>query len=1157
VVPGIANDYTMDNADLHEQARLDALKSYGLLDTPPEGEFDRLTLLASRLCGTPIATVTLVDGTRQWFKSVRGLPLRETARASSFCARAVEGRRIVVVEDATKDPGFARNPLVTGDPGLRFYAGVPLINHEGYAIGTLSVMDIVPRSLEPDCKESLELLAGQAMQLIENRRETRRLVATLESITDAVYMLDHDWRFTYLNFEAERLLLRSRADLLGKTVWNEMPGTAENIFRREYERAVRENCAVAFEEFYPPLDLWLEVRAYPSAEGLAVYFRDVSERRATLEALRESEERFRYVARASTDAVWDWDFKTNAIWWGDGIQTLFGYSPQEIEPGSESWTNRIHPDDLEPVLRGIHAVIDGDGTTIWADEYRFRRKDGTYATVLDRGFVIRDAQQKAMRMVGGMSDLSAAKAAEEEARRSAAVQAGVARAQQELVSSNLDLEAALELVASRARELTGARAAVIELIENGQTVQYALAADDADVVMLGMSIRNGLTGAGSRGGALLHCDDAEFDDRVDQANCRSIGARSVVVCPLMAGDSVIGVVTVLADSPRAFQRRDANNLQILVGSLGTVIQRHRATEQLRKSEAQYRLLFDNNPHPMWVYDKQSLRLLAVNRSAIDHYGYSEREFLSMTLRDLRPPEDVEALVREVNSIGADAKRFGIWRHVRKDGSIIDVEISSDSIDFNGRAARLVLSNDITARKASEQEIKRLAFYDTLTQLPNRLLLVDRLQLALAASMRSGTAGALLFIDLDNFKILNDTLGHDKGDQLLQQVALRLGTCVRATDTVARLGGDEFVIMIEDLGESPAEAAAQARAIAEKVLAAFTLPYQLDLYEHFTSPSIGVALFSGTASSVDELLKRADLAMYQAKSSGRNTIRFFDPEMQRLVNTRVQLESDLRHGLQREEFVLHYQPQIGERGRVVGAEALVRWRHPVKALVSPIEFIPLAEDTGLILPLGHWVLETACRQLARWSGDPATAGLTIAVNVSSRQFRHPDFVGQVLQSIRQTGADPHRLKLELTESLLVEDMDATIEKMGQLKARGVGFSLDDFGTGYSSLAYLKRLPLDQLKIDQSFVRDVLTDPNGAAIARTIVALAQSLGLSVIAEGVETEAQRALLEQHGCLSYQGYLFSPPVPIEQFTSYLQATLGGGEHGRNGQALTADKPQ
>ena len=470
--------------------------------------------------------------------------------------------------------------------------------------------------------------------------------------------------------------------------------------------------------------------------------------------------------------------------------------------------------------------------------------------------------------------------------------------------------------------------------------------------------------------------------------------------------------------------------------------------------------------------------------------------------------------------------------LERQGSIFNLLVSvGPLVDLQGESLGCVVTlTDITQRKANEQQIEQLAFYDPLTRLPNRRLLLDRLHQVLVSSARSGRLGALLFIDLDNFKVLNDTLGHDIGDLLLEQVAQRLIGCVRAVDTVARLGGDEFVVMLEDLSDQAEDAAAQAQIVGAKILAALGQPYHLAGHHyHRSTPSLGATLISDHETTVDDLLKRADLAMYQAKAAGRNTLRFFDPAMQAMLETRTALETDLREGLQEGQFLLYYQPQVNGDTGLIGAEALVRWRHPRRGMVSPAEFIPLAEETGLILPLGQWVLETACAQLAAWAAQPQTAHLALAVNVSARQFHHPDFVRQVQEALNQHGADPHRLKLELTESLLLDNVEDTIAKMTMLKAQGVGFSLDDFGTGYSSLSYLKRLPLDQLKIDQSFIRDILIDPNDAVIARTIVALAQSLGLAVIAEGVETAAQRDFLIAHGCRAFQGYFYGRPGPVE----------------------------
>ncbi len=483
----------------------------------------------------------------------------------------------------------------------------------------------------------------------------------------------------------------------------------------------------------------------------------------------------------------------------------------------------------------------------------------------------------------------------------------------------------------------------------------------------------------------------------------------------------------------------------------------------------------------------------------------------------------------------------IWNR-RKDGSIFP-EWLRIAVVRNAAGAienYIATFSDISERKHAEEQIRHLAFYDPLTGLPNRRLLLDRLHQALLNSERHGRHAAVLFIDLDNFKSLNDTQGHDVGDLLLVEVAARLKQCVRETDTVARLGGDEFVVMLENLSVEFAQAVGEAERVATPIIQAMQAPFELAGYRHHSSCSIGVSVFFGCRESVEELLKHADTAMYQAKAAGRGVARFFVPAMQEALEARLLWESELRRGIAEGQLRLFYQVQIGPGQRVRGVEALVRWQHPERGLVPPGEFIALAEDTGLILPLGAWVLEEACRQLAVWAQSPATAHLHIAVNVSARQFHQPGFAESVHGLIQRHGIHPSRLKLELTESLLLDNVNESIATMQALRTLGIAFSMDDFGTGYSSLTYVKRLPIDQLKIDQSFVRDLTTDRDDEAIVRAIIAMAHSLKLEVIAEGVETEAQRSFLEHNGCHAFQGYLFGRPMPIEQLDSWLASTQG-----------------
>ncbi|MCQ8105711.1 EAL domain-containing protein [Methylomonas sp. SURF-2] len=436
-----------------------------------------------------------------------------------------------------------------------------------------------------------------------------------------------------------------------------------------------------------------------------------------------------------------------------------------------------------------------------------------------------------------------------------------------------------------------------------------------------------------------------------------------------------------------------------------------------------------------------------------------------------------------------------------------------------------------AQKRAEQEIERLAFYDPLTNLPNRRLLYDRLQQAIVANARHAHHGAALFIDLDNFKALNDTRGHNAGDLLLIEVARRLQACVREGDTVARLGGDEFVVILNGLSDDAEQASADTEKIGRKMLLAIGQPYVLEGFEHHCSASMGIGLFHNQEKTAEELLRYTDTALYQAKKGGRNTLLFYDPAMQAALEQRAALENDLRRALLEDQFVLYYQMQINRDGRIIGAEVLMRWQHPLRGLVSPLDFIPLAEETGLILPIGNWVIETACAQLKQWEADADKSVLQLAVNVSARQFHQADFVQQVDQAICRHRIAPNRLKLELTESLVLDDIEDTIVKMHRLKEIGISFSLDDFGTGYSSLYYLTKLPIDQLKIDQSFVRNIGLTQSDAVIVQTIIGMAINLNIESIAEGVETEAQQAFLETHGCHVYQGFLYSRPIPRTEF--------------------------
>jgi diguanylate cyclase (GGDEF)-like protein/PAS domain S-box-containing protein len=540
---------------------------------------------------------------------------------------------------------------------------------------------------------------------------------------------------------------------------------------------------------------------------------------------------------------------------------------------------------------------------------------------------------------------------------------------------------------------------------------------------------------------------------------------------------------------------------------------------------------------MLVLDSEGI-VLRVNTAFTHLSGFESHEVVGKAAASLYSGAEQEgALLRMRSSVRLQNYWQGEIENQHKSGREVLQWVTVTAVHrADGLVGNYVVTvTDITERRSAEEEIKQLAFYDPLTRLPNRTHFVDRLRQAISAATRLGRVGGILFIDLDNFKSLNDAHGHDLGDQLLKLVAERLNQAVRQHDVVARFGGDEFVVLLPDLSLDSVTAAAMVEQVGQKVLEIIGKPYELGNHNHHYTASIGAALYDGNTFQVEELLKRADMAMYEAKSVGRNQLRFFDPEMQAQVNARVAMEADMRKALAQGEFVLHYQPQMDQLGSIVGTEALVRWQHPEKGMIPPGNFISFAESSGLIVPLGKIILEMACSQLAQWSRLPGFATIRMSVNISAKQLHHPDFVSDVVALLEKYTVPPDQLELELTESLFVASVDAIIEKMHALQRLGIRFSLDDFGTGYSSLAYLKRMPINQLKIDQGFVRDIMVDPNDATITVTIIELARSLGIEVIAEGVETEDQLNFLTRNKCARFQGYFFSRPLPAIDFERYV----------------------
>jgi diguanylate cyclase (GGDEF)-like protein/PAS domain S-box-containing protein len=830
----------------------------------------------------------------------------------------------------------------------------------------------------------------------------------------------------------------------------------------------------------------------------------VKEKNQILKDLRHSERLFRTLVTTSSQSILHCQIgglpiqqidQANAVWW---CAFTGQTEAQRIADKGMGWLSAVHDEDRETALNNWLLLSSAKSQPV-KSMYRVRRRDGDWRWLLVQGVPIQDEQNVITEWIGTIIDITERKQAEDKLREQERLLAD-SQAIAHIGSWMVDISASKIIWSEEAFRIYG----LSPITDQPPSPEKFL--------------------------ELLHPDDRlQMQDRI--AACMA----GIQMPSLEYRTRPINGVSRWLLGYGALET-DSNGQPVrMIGTVQDITERKQAEAELRIAATAFEAregMFITNAHGL---------ILRVNNAFTSITGYGHEEVVGKNPRLLKSNRhNADFYLTMWTNIRHTGSWNGeIWNR-RKNGEIYPQHLTITAVKGENDLTSnyVAIMSDITQKKLAEHEIERLAFYDPLTGLPNRRLLLDRLKQALTTCARNGLENALLFIDLDNFKTLNDTLGHNIGDLLLQQIAERLTACVRENDTVARLGGDEFVILLENLSKHNLEAAKQTEVISEKILAILAQPYQLTTHDYYSTASIGITLFKDCLQSIDELLKQADIAMYQAKTTGRNTLCFFDPEMQVSIAARVALQADLRLALVEQQFKLYYQLQTTHDNHTVGAEVLIRWQHPQRGLISPIEFITLAEETDLIIPMGQWVLETACSQIKIWENSVHTQHLQLAVNVSAKQFRQIDFVEQVRQVLNHTAINPARLKLELTESLVLDDINDTIFKMNQLKEMGVRFSMDDFGTGYSSLSYLTQLPLDQLKIDQSFVRNIAIKPADAIIVQTIISMAHNLGMEIIAEGVETEEQRAFLEQYNCLLYQGYLFSKPLPIEQFESLLNST-------------------
>jgi diguanylate cyclase (GGDEF)-like protein/PAS domain S-box-containing protein len=831
-------------------------------------------------------------------------------------------------------------------------------------------------------------------------------------------------------------------------------------------------------------------------EGFVV---DITERKRAEAALRESAGSLREAQRIGGLGSYVLDIPSGVWTSSDEMDALFGIG-KEYDRTLAGWLALVHPDDRASLADPSSwlSAVEGKG---FDKEYRIvRQKDQAERWVQSFGKVEFDGQGQPLKFRGVIKDITERKQVELQLRDSEAryretfEQAAVGIAHAMFDGKFLRCNA-------RFAEIVGYPPEEIPDL----TIQQVTAPED-----LAQSLAS-----------LQRMGSAETGNANWEKRC-------------VRKDGSLTWVRITASIQRDSAGRPLHYILVVqdISARKTAEERLAAAQEaLRVSEERYRTAFQTSFDSVNINHLEDGMYIDCNKAFLDLTGYERHEVLGHTSLELNiwvDPRDRKSLV-DVLRQSSSCRDLEV-RFRKKNGELYWGLVSASVIELDGELCVLSVTRDISDAKAAAEQIRNLAFYDPLTGLPNRRLLLDRLQQLLTECAHDGRLHSVLLIDLDHFKTLNDTVNHQTGDLLLQEVARRLAKCVLETDTVARLVGDEFVVMIENQGATTEDAAKQAKACAGKVLASIAEPYLIGGHECRCTASIGITIFGDGTEGADEVLQQADIAMDRAKAEGSNTVRFFSPALLTAVNARAAMEADLRQAINANQFVLFYQPQV-EGEHLIGAEALIRWNHPERGLLLPGEFIAFAEETGLILPLGDWVLEAACKQIACWARQEEPAYISVAVNISARQFRQPDFVEKVLAAIERTGAEPHNLELELTESMLADSIEEVIAKMTELKSHGLRFSLDDFGTGYSSLAYLKRLPLDQFKIDRSFVQDILVDASSGAIAQTIISLSRAMGLPVIAEGVETEEQRDFLTRLGCHSFQGYLFGHPLTLKEF--------------------------
>jgi diguanylate cyclase (GGDEF)-like protein/PAS domain S-box-containing protein len=995
-------------------------------------------------------------------------------------------------------------------------------------------VEVVSHTLEFAGQQAVLVVAqdvterNRAEQALRASEEKHR--AILEGIEEGYYEVDLEGTLLFSNEALRRMLGYERGDMRGlncadctdapnalrvKSWFAQVLDTGRPVQHADWEVVRADGTRRAVES---------SISVIRGADGAPTGFRglliDVTARRQRESALRESEERFRRLVEMSPDAI-AIHSEGAIVFCNTAGARLVGARTVDDLLG-RSILEFVHEESKPLVIARMRYLAEHSEAVPFVEQ-KVVRVDGSVIEVEAAGSPFTYRDKKAVQLV--IRDISARKRADK-------LQKALYRIAQ-TTSAMEDMLAFYQAIHGIVGELMYAENFYIALQDSPETIALAYFVDEVDEWRATVRPGKSLTHYVLRTGLPVLATPAVCEELERQGEIELVGPPSVdwLGVPLKRGDETFGVLVVQSyTEAHRFTEEDRDLLTFVSQHVATAIDRRRASDALRESEARFRTLAETAPCAIFIYQGEGFRYANPAMASIS--GYSREELTDMSFWDTVHPDFRETvrdrgLARQRGEELPDNYEFKI---VRKDGEERWVDFSAGAIEIGGRAAALGTAFDITERKRAEEQIKNLAYHDALTGLPNRLLFNDRLTVAVAQAHRTAQRLAVLFLDLDRFKIINDSLGHTLGDRLLQGVAERLQSCVREGDTVARLGGDEFTLLLPGIMR-----AIDAAKVAEKILDVLKQPYTVEGSELFVTASIGISLYPEDGVDAESLVKNADTAMYRAKEQGRDNYQLYTPAMNARAVERLALENSLRQALARKELLLHYQPLLDlGTGRVHGVEALLRWQHPERGLVPPSDFISIAEVTGLILPMGFWILRTACAQARAWH-DLGHPNLTVAVNLSARQFSQPDLGGQVKQALEETGLPARYLDLEITETNAMQNAEATIHTLRELKALGVRVSIDDFGIGYSSLNYLKRLPIDTLKIDQSFVRDITTDPDDAAIATAVIALAHTLKLKVVGEGVETEEQLAFLAARHCDRMQGYLFSKPLPPAECEAFL----------------------